>query len=393
MTATLPELKEQLRQLQSLHAAGTLDDGAYGRARAEVERRVVERVAGEAGEHAGAGCGARPWRLWASVATTVLTIAVAGYAWTGTPKAAWNASQLAATAPAAGASAPGPALAAQRVEAMVNRLAEHLQSSPDDAEGWAMLARSLTVLGRHAQALPAYERARALHGDDAALLADHADALAVAQGRRMSGEPMALVRRALQLDPDNLKALSLAGTDAFERADYSAAVTHWEHARRVAPSDSPYLAQLQSGIQEARSLGGAASASETTAPAPSVSTPAAAPPAARITGTVSLATALKSQVRPDDTVFVFARAVQGSRMPVAILRRQVRDLPFDFTLDDASAMSPAQRLSSLPQATVIARVSRSGNAAPQPGDLIGELSPVALGTSGLRLEIARVAER
>lgn len=391
MTATLPELKEQLRQLQSLHAAGTLDDAAYGRARAEVERRVVERVASEAGEPAGAGRGTRPWRLWASAATTVLTIAVAGYAWTGTPKAAWNASQLAATAPAAGASAPGPALAAQRVEAMVNRLAEHLQSSPADAEGWAMLARSLTVLGRQKQALPAYEKARALHGDDAALLADHADALAVAQGRRMSGEPMALVRRALQLDPDNLKALSLAGTDAFERADYSAAVTHWEHARRVAPSGSPYLAQLQSGIEEARSLGGATSASETTAPSPS--TPAAAPPSARITGTVSLATALKSQVRPEDTVFVFARAVQGSRMPVAILRRQVRDLPFDFTLDDASAMSPAQRLSSLPQATVIARVSRSGNAAPQPGDLIGELSPVALGTRDLRLEISRVAER
>lgn len=355
MTTTLPELKEPLRQ-QEVHVA-------------------------------------RPWRLWASVSAAVVTLAVAGYTWTGSPKTLWEAPTRVATAPAAGVDAASRTLAAERVEAMINQLAERLKSSPDDAEGWAMLARSLTVLGRHAQAVPAYEKARALHGDDAALLADHADALAVAQGRRMSGEPMALVRRALQLDPDNLKALALAGTDAFERADYSAALAHWQHARRVAPAGSPYLAQLQSGIDEARRLGGTASATEAPAAAPSASTPAAAASSARITGTVSLATALKSQVRPEDTVFVFARAVQGSRMPVAIVRRQVRDLPFDFTLDDASAMSPAQRLSSLSQATVVARVSRSGNAAPQPGDLVGELSPVTLGSRGLKLEISRVAKR
>lgn len=390
MTATLPELKEQLRQLQSLHAAGTLDDAAYDRARAEVERRVVERVtAGDTDDAVSAHRGARPWRLWGSVSTAVLVIATTGYLWTGSPQAAREAVPPAAVAPAAGNGTDGHAMDAQRVEAMVSQLAERLKASPADAQGWAMLARSLTVLGRYQEALPAYEKARALHGDDATLLVDHADAMAVAHGRRIAGEPLALVRRALALDPDNLKALSLAGSEAFERSDYPAALAYWEHARRVAPAGSPYVAPLESGIAEARSLSGASAA--TVRAAASAPTTAAATPS--ISGTVSLAAALRSRVRPGDTVFVYARAVQGPRMPVAIVRRQVRDLPFEFTLDDTSAMSPTQRLSSLSQATLVARISRSGNAMPQAGDLVGELSPVARGSRGLTLEISRVTER
>lgn len=386
MTATLPELKEQLRQLQSLHAAGTLDDAAYDRARAEVERRVVERVtAGDTDSVAHRG--ARPWRLWGSVSTAVLVIATTGYLWTGSPQAAREAVPPAAVAPAAGNGTDGHAMNAQRVEAMVSQLAERLKASPADAQGWAMLARSLTVLGRYQEALPAYEKARALHGDDATLLVDHADAMAVAHGRRIAGEPLALVRRALALDPDNLKALSLAGSEAFERSDYAAALAYWEHARRVAPAGSPYVAPLESGIAEARSLSGGAAALTAAASAPA----AAATPG--ISGTVSLAAALRSRVHPGDTVFVYARAVQGPRMPMAIVRRQVRDLPFEFTLDDTSAMSPAQRLSSLSQATLVARISRSGDAVPQAGDLVGELSPVARGSRGLTLEISRVTER
>ena len=380
MTDTLPELKEQLRQLQSLHAAGTLDDAAYDRARTEVERRVAERVmAGDKDEPALATRGPRPWRLWGSVSAAVLLMATAGYLWTGSPHAAWQSAPPATTTPAGHAS----------IEAMVGELTERLKASPDDAQGWAMLARSLNVLGRYPEALPAYEKARALRGDDATLLVDHADAMAVARGRRIAGEPLALVRRALQLDPDNLKALSLAGSEAFERSDYPAAVAYWEHARRVAPAGSPYLAPLESGIAEARSLSGAAAT--VTPAAGSKTTAAAATPG--ITGTVSLAAALRSRVRPDDTVFVYARAVQGARMPVAIVRRQVRDLPFEFTLDDSNAMSPTQRLSSLSQATLVARISRSGDATPQAGDLVGELSPVAPGSRGLTLEISRIAER
>ncbi len=325
----------------------------------------------------------RPWHLWGGVTAAVLVVATVGYAWTGSPKAAWQSAPLATATPA------DQTPDAQRFEAMVSRLAERLRAAPDDAQGWAMLARSLTVLGRHQEALSAYEKARALRGDDLTLLVDHADALAVARGGRIGGEPMALLQRALQLDPDNLKALSLAGSEAFDRSDYTAAAAYWEHARRVAPAGSPYVAPLESGIAEARSLAGAA-------PAPLARSSASAPAAAgseRISGTVSLATSLRSRVRPEDTVFVYARAVQGSRRPVAIVRRQAGDLPFDFTLDDADAMSPTQRLSSLPQVTVLARISRSGHAAPEVGDLVGEVSPVAPGSRGLKLEISRVAER
>jgi cytochrome c-type biogenesis protein CcmH len=395
MTATLPELKEQLRQLQALHAAGTLDDAAYDRARAEVERRVVERVAaGDIDVPTPAHHGTRPWRLWATVSVGVMVIATAGYLWTGDPQAAWNAAPpAAADVPTADAGGAGHAMDTQRIEALVGQLTQRLKATPEDAQGWAMLARSLTVLGRHAEALPAYEKARALRGDDATLLADHADAMAMAHGRRIAGEPLALVRRALELDPDSLKALSLAGSEAFERRDYPAALTYWEHARRVAPPGSPYVAPLESGIAEARSLaGGSFAATPAAAGKSAASASAAAAATPRISGTVSLAAALRSRVQPDDTVFIYARAAQGPRMPVAIVRRQVRDLPFDFTLDDSNAMSPSQPLSSLSAATLVARISRSGQAMPQPGDLIGELSPVTPGSSGWKLEISRVVE-
>ncbi|MEW6707857.1 MAG: c-type cytochrome biogenesis protein CcmI [Pseudomonadota bacterium] len=303
---TLPELKEQLRQLQALHAAGTLDHDAFARARAEVERRMVERVMAGDTDHAAPAAPRVPARLWAALAAGIFVLAAAGYWWTGTPSA-WDA----APATAQAADAAPHAADGQQIEAMVERLAARLKSQPDNAEGWAMLGRSLMVLGRQAEALPAYEKALALRPDDAALKAE---------------------------------------------------------------------------VDEARAQGPAGASAQ-------AMPPAAPDPAARISGTVSLAPALRSQVQPDDTVFVFARPVQGSRMPVAIVRRQVRDLPFEFTLDDSSAMSPAQKLSGLQQATVVARISKSGNAAPQPGDLVAELTPVALGSRGVKLEIARTTSR
>jgi cytochrome c-type biogenesis protein CcmH len=102
---------------------------------------------------------------------------------------------------------------------------------------------------------------------------------------------------------------------------------------------------------------------------------------------VTLSAALAKQAQPEDTVFVFARAATGSRMPLAILRKQVKDLPISFTLNDSMAMSPSNALSSVPQVIVGARISKSGNAMPQPGDLSGQTDPVKVGATGLKIEI------
>lgn len=266
---------------------------------------------------------------------------------------------------------------------MTEKLAARLKTQPADAEGWAMLARSQTVLGRQAEALAAYERAVALRADDAQLWADYADALALRQNRQLSGEPLKLVEKALQLDPRNVKALYLAGTEAFNRKDYAGAVRYWERVQAAGAPDNPQVRQVSEALAEARSLAGLPAS----APPAGQHAPRSALPGRSVAGTVTLAPALAQQVAPQDTVFIFARAAQGRGMPLAILRKQVKDLPVRFVLDDSLSMSPSALLSGASEVVVGARVSKSGNAMPQPGDLVGQSAAVPLGRADLAVEI------
>ena len=310
--------------------------------------------------------------LGAGLAAFVAVIVVAGYAWIGTPQAL-NAD----------ARTPPPVTVAQ-VEVMVQGLAARLQQQPDDADGWAMLGRSYAALERPAEAVPAFQRAMALRPKNANLIADYADALAMAGGGKLAGEPSRLIEEALGLEPENQKLLALAGTAAFARNDFAGAIRHWDKLAAVAP-DSEYLQQMQGGIAAARQrVAGPAPATASAAPT------AASVPAAAISGEVRLAPALAAKAAPSDTVFIFARAAEGPRMPLAILRKQVKDLPLRFTLDDSLAMSPAAKLSSATRVIVGARISKSGEALPRAGDLQGLSAPLVIGSpgaSGLKIEI------
>jgi cytochrome c-type biogenesis protein CcmH len=329
---------------------------------------------------------ARPSRgLIAALSAIVLVIAVIGYAAFGTPAALRGAPPVAA--------ASAPVNPAEQVAAMVAQLEARLQKTPDDPQGWTMLGRAYNVLGRYTDAVNAFKRVAALRPTDAQALADQADATAMANGRRLVGEPEQLINRALQLDGKNLKALALAGTLAFDRSDFAGAARLWSSALSVAEPGSELARNLEGGVNEARSRAGlpAASAAGSAPAAPSTPAPAGEA-AAQVSGRVELATALLSQVQPGDTVFIFARAVDGPRAPLAILRKQVKDLPLDFTLDDSLAMSPALRLSGAKQVVIGARISKSGNAVAQAGDLQGLSAPVAVGTRGLRIQIADVVK-
>jgi cytochrome c-type biogenesis protein CcmH len=244
------------------------------------------------------------------------------------------------------------------------------------------------VLGQHDKAVPAFRKAAALRQDDAALLADFADALAMTLGRTLEGEPLKLVEQALKIEPGNLKALSLAGTAAFNRKDYAAAVRYWEKMREVAPEDNVFVRQIEGGIAEARQLGGLPPAQ----PKPGGAA-ATATGEGRVSGKVTLAPALAAKASPEDIVFVFARPAEAAGMPLAILRRQVKDLPMEFTLDDSMSLSPATKLSSQSRVVVGARISKTGQATPQPGDLQGQTAAVALGSSGLKIEVGEVVGR
>jgi cytochrome c-type biogenesis protein CcmH len=401
----LEELKKQRAQLDELIRSGVLTGDAATQARDRLEAEIVAAVAPAAATTAGTSAStsasrsaaaepaARPSpRLLLGLLAFLLVFAAAGYAWLGNPAGL-------AVAPGS----PGPALADGQsepshaeFEAMAARLAERLKTTPDDVEGWTMLGRSYSVLERFPQALEAFRRVLALKPQDAQAMVDVADALAMVNGRKLDGEPEALIAKALAIDPDNLKALGLAGTIAFQRGDAATAAKHWERAVRAAPPGSEMASRLQAALDEARQRAGLPplqNAAPATAAAPAPDTrPAdgAAAGAASVQVRITLAPALAAKASPDDTLFVFARAPQGGKAPLAIQRRQVKDLPLDVTLDDSMAMSPAMRLSSVPQVIVGARISKSGNAMPQPGDLQG-LSPVVpVGTQGLALQIAEV---
>ena len=178
-----------------------------------------------------------------------------------------------------------------------------------------------------------------------------------------------MIARALLLDPKNLKALALAGSAAFERKDFAAATNFWTQARQIAPTDSDFAKGLDRSLEAAQAATG-------NTPSPVTATVTATTSPSSIIGVVSLSPTLASKVAPDDTVFIFARAAEGPRMPLAILRRKASELPINFTLDDSTAMSPEMRLSKFTQVVVGARISRSGNAMPQSGDLTGQVGPL-----------------
>jgi len=249
------------------------------------------------------------------------------------------------------------------LEEQVRKLQDHLQEKPDDAEGWMMLARSYYFLKQYGAAAETFARASALQQDsNAELLADYADALAMANGRNMAGKPYELVKKALAIEPRFQKALWLAGTATYQSGDFEATLGYWKRLLEIFPKGSENYVQMQKNVGEIQQKLGLPVDVE-------VQTAAAAVDGPSISGVVRLDESLMLDAAVGDTLFVYARAATGPRMPLAIVRKTVKDLPLKFTLDDSMAMNPAMKLSNFQQVVVGARISKSGNAIPQPGDL------------------------
>ena len=368
--------RDQVRELDADLAGGRLAQDDYARARAELERRLLDDVQdrpvkGMKTRDAAPDAGRRSQRgllIFSAVAVPLLAAGV--YLATGNPRALDPAAR------------EGQGAQMAQIEAMVQGLADRLAQNPEDAEGWKMLGKSYSVLGRFPEAVGAYSKAVVRSPRDPQLLADFADTLAMARGRRMKGEPEELVLRALQIDPNNLKALALAGTAAFERRDFRAAGRFWERMLPLVAADSEDARTIEANVAEAR----ARSRNKGIARKDS----GKKGPAGALQGIVSLSPGLSGKASPDDTVFIFARAAQGPPMPLAVLRKRVRDLPAAFSLDDSMAMTPATKLSAHSRVIVGARISKSGNAAPQPGDLQGLSAPVANTSKGVTIVIDTV---
>ena len=371
-------LRDQLARLEQDLAEGTLRQDDYLQARAELQRRVLEDTSHEDA----APTLQAPKRTLAAIALLLPLAAIALYFTIGNP---------------AGMSAPQVAqsVTQQDVERMVKELADRLAKEPGNLKGWAMLARSYKVMGRSLEAQQAFERAGAFIDDDAQLLAEYADVVATNANGNLAGKPAALLEKALKVDPNNGMALWLAGTVALNEKDYDRTLALWERLSKLLQPGSEDARTLQGAVDKVREVAGKGPAAGADTRAASVDSgakaagDAAANSAGSISGTVELAPALKAQAAPGDTVMVIAR-VPGTRMPVAVLRVRASDLPLKFTLDDSLSMSPQARISAATEVDVEARISKSGLAKPEPGDLISGVQTVKVGARGIALRVAQV---
>lgn len=370
--------RDQLQELDRDLAAGLISAPDHEQARAELQRRLLDDVnVGETASTA-APFGSRRTSLALAV---LLPLAAAGlYTWLGSPAALDPQATRVATQ--------------QDVEKMVSDLAARMAKDPSDPKGWIVLARSYRVMNRLPEAEDAFNHIGESLYQNATLLAEYADVLATRAMGNFDGKPMEIVKRALEIDPQNPMALSLAATAAYNRNDFAGAVAQWERLLTIVPPDSDDAKWLSEAVSKTRAQMGApvATAQAASGPADKKTAAAATPaaPGAAISGRVSLAPALAGKVQPTDTVFVFARAPQGPRMPLAVQRGRVSDLPFDFKLDDSMAMSPEFKISGAPEVRIEARISKNGSATPGPGDLIGTGPVVKPGAGKVEVVIDQV---
>jgi cytochrome c-type biogenesis protein CcmH len=373
--SNLAVLRGQRREIEADVANGILPAAARDEALADLVERAQADLA--APDDLPKTFAREPW-LATAIAVALPAFAFGTYLWLGMPAAA--DSRLLAR----GADRIDDA----KIVAMVESLAKKVRDRPDDATGWALLARSMAALGRFPEASDAYAHLVKIAPGDPQILADYADALGMAQGGTLAGRPAELAKQALAIDPKHRKALALAGTAAMDAGDYASALQHWQALGAELTLGSEDELQVRAILDEVR-LKATAAGKPLPAP-PKGSAPSVPAATASISGSVSIAPQVASRLDGSETLFVFAREEGGPRMPLAVIRGSARQLPMVFALDDSMAMAPTARISQAKSVRVEARVSRSGSATPQPGDLAGMSAIVKPGARDVRVVVDKV---
>ena len=379
--------RQQFAELEQDLKNALLTDEQYQQSKRELERRLLEETGPAEATHPAGVWPVNSRAVVVALAVIIPTISGLLYWTLGNPEAITLPS---ASSPAAQGGSDNAHRTSEGLDALSERLKKKLEQNPNDGVGWALLARSYVEIGRHADAVPIYEKAMKLIPDDPQLLVDYADALGVLHGRKLAGKPELLIQQALKIDPNHVKALMLAGTVTFDRKDFWQAAQYWERASANLPTEEEgeVRQELLSGIAEAKGLAGGKPAM---AKPVGLAAPLTNPgdQAAAISGTVSLAPGFAGKGAPTDTLFVFAREMNGPPMPVSIVRATKNGLPFTFQLDNSTSPMPSRKLSDVGAVVIVARLSKSGQAMPQSGDLEGMSQPVKPGAKQIAVVIDR----
>ena len=355
--------RDQILDLDHEHNSGHISDEEWQQSRDELSLRLLEDTSAVDDPAAKTEKPA----IWTAVVLAVaLPLGSMGmYMWVGQPEAL---NPLALKTP--------DQVDPKDLTKMAQTLAEKLQDKPDNLQGWVMLGRTYRTLENFDAALRAYDSALKLSDDDDLKL-ERIEVIAMQRQGQFEGEPWNVIREVLQRDPQHFGALLTAGSASYAEGKFADALKYWEQARKPLDANNPDLEGLESAIATVRERLGMPPAKVT----PAVTS------GLNVTGQVNLSATLKSKASPNDVVFIYATPANGDRMPLAIFKTTVSQLPFNFTLDDSTAMAPDRKLSAAGEVMVKVRVTKSGNAMPQSGDLSGSLGPVKVGAKGLKLEI------
>lgn len=376
--------RDQIADLDREHESGHISDAEWQQSRDELSMRLLEDTSAQDDPVAKQEKPA----LWTAVLVAVaLPLSAVGmYMWVGEPDA---------LNPMAVQS--NDKVDPTQLLQMAESLAQKLNDKPDNLQGWVMLGRTYRTLEKFDASVQAYDRALKLSADDDLKL-ERVEVLAMKSQGNFEGEPWNVIRDILQRDPQNYGALLMAGSASYSHEKFADALKYWQQARKPLAADNPDVPGLDEAIasvqqklgmpaQVAKGPSAQMNAAQMPVAAPSANTSGAASTGLTVSGQVAIAEALKGKVKPSDVVFIYATPANGERMPLAIFKTTVAQLPLAFTLDDSTAMTPDRKLSGAGEVLVKVRVSKSGNAMPQSGDLAGTLGPVKVGAKGLKLEI------
>lgn len=357
--------RENLAELEREYERGQLDQSQLANVRHELELSLLGEIGNDAND-AQRKAGVFPGKGRMALIAGVLLVLLAPplYLVIGNP-------QLNELKAFSEEIARAPQDAIPPLEGLVPALVQHLEKNPQDANGWLLLADTYSAMSRYDLAVETFAKLYQLTGDDADVMLRYANALIMANNGNFEGQATELVDRVLAIDPQNYTALLYSAFAAEGRGDLRLAIRHY---RKIVPAlqNNPELLQTITGLiaRNEQLLAEQGIVPETDAPAD--------PPAATaaVSLRVSVADDLTGRYAPDDTVFIYAQAMQGPAMPLAVVRKSAAELPIEVKLDDSMAMMPAHKLSAFDQVKVQARISKSGNASPESGDLIGEKSGV-----------------
>ncbi len=403
MMANVAVYREQLTELAAEFELGRLTEQEFEAAREELAQRLVEDSqaqaqfendphtpqvnAKEAFNPTDSALFATqrtqsPWIRWTlpTLAVLIPVLSVSLYLLVGTPNALDYVETTA-----------GPAdetFTPEKLAQMADELTTRLAQEPNNADGWVMLARVERSLSHFESAEKALTKSLSLSQNDDVEI-ERAEVLAQMNHGSFKGEPWSIIARVLKANPDQGNALLLAGSAAFSEEHYAEALKYWQHVQKFVPPNSPDSLALEDAISKAHERLGIKATSQNVNVSPAQGQAKVAGSAkSRLVGRVDIASALATKLHPSDTVFIYAVPVTGSRMPLAMIKTTVAQMPFDFVLDDTNAMNPAANLSSVTEVMLKARVSASGNAMAQPGDFGVTKGPVKVGEQNLRLTIA-----